>query len=157
MPFVFCKNRSLDTSLNWVSVMVTGDLAMLRQCICIHHNGDDFSSLAYYYAHRVHWLNIIMMTPSNGNIFRVTGHLCGNYRSPVNSPHKGQWPVALMFSLICVWINGWVNNHKAGDLRRYVAHYDVTAMMAKLLCTTYLKIGYVDEIYDPVFKWVAVS
>ena len=30
--------------------------------------------------------------------------------SPVNSPHKGQWRGALMFSLICVWINGWVNN-----------------------------------------------
>ena len=25
----------------------------------------------------------------------------GNPRSPVNSPHKGQWPEALMFSLIC--------------------------------------------------------
>ena len=24
--------------------------------------------------------------------------------SPVNSPHKGQWRGALMFSLICVWI-----------------------------------------------------
>ena len=37
------------------------------------------------------------------------------YRSPVNSPHKGQWRGALMFSLICVWINGWVNNREAGD------------------------------------------
>ena len=33
-----------------------------------------------------------------------------------------------MFSLICVWINGWVKNDKAGDLRRYRAHYDVTVM-----------------------------
>ena len=33
------------------------------------------------------------------------------------------------FSLICVWINGWVNNREAGDLRRYRAHYDVTVMM----------------------------
>ena len=49
-------------------------------------------------------------------------------RSPVNSPHKGQWRGALMFSLICVWINGWVNNREAGDLRRYKAHYDVTVM-----------------------------
>ena len=24
------------------------------------------------------------------------------------SPHKDQWRGALMFSLICVWINGWV-------------------------------------------------
>ena len=47
---------------------------------------------------------------------------------PVNSPHKGQWRGALMFSLICVWINGWVNNRKAGDLRRYRAYYDVIVM-----------------------------
>ena len=35
---------------------------------------------------------------------------------------------ALLFSLICVSINGWVNNRKAGDLRCYHAHYDVTIM-----------------------------
>ena len=52
----------------------------------------------------------------------------GIHRLPVNSPHKGQWCGALMFSLICTWINGWVNNHEAGDLRRHHAHYDVTVM-----------------------------
>ena len=31
-----------------------------------------------------------------------------------------------MFSLICAWINGWVNNGKAADLRRHCVHYDVT-------------------------------
>ena len=30
--------------------------------------------------------------------------------------------------LICVWINGWVNNGEAGDLRRYRAHNDVIEM-----------------------------
>ena len=36
--------------------------------------------------------------------------LCaGNHRSQMNSSHKGQWRRALMFSLICSWINGWVN------------------------------------------------
>ena len=29
----------------------------------------------------------------------------GIHRSPLNSPHKGQWRGALMFSLICAWIN----------------------------------------------------
>ena len=29
----------------------------------------------------------------------------GIHRSPVNSPDKGQWRGALMFSMICVWIN----------------------------------------------------
>ena len=50
------------------------------------------------------------------------------HRSPVNSPHKGQWRGALVFSLICVWINNWVNNRAAGDLRRYRTHYDVIVM-----------------------------
>ena len=57
----------------------------------------------------------------------------GIHRSPVNSPHKGQWRGALMFSLIWVWINGWIYNHEAGDLRRYRAHYDVTVMVRTLL------------------------
>ena len=30
----------------------------------------------------------------------------GIHRSSVNFPHKGQWRVALMLSLICVWIDG---------------------------------------------------
>ena len=52
----------------------------------------------------------------------------GIHRSPVNSPHKGQWRWALTFALICVWINDWVNKREAGDLRRYRAHYDVIVM-----------------------------
>ena len=43
-------------------------------------------------------------------------------------PQKGQRRGALMFSLICAWINGWVNNRKAGDLRGLRAHYDVIVM-----------------------------
>ena len=51
------------------------------------------------------------------------------HRSPVNSPHKGQWRGALMFTLICARIKGWVNNCEAGDLRRKRAHYDVIVML----------------------------
>ena len=53
----------------------------------------------------------------------------GIHRSPVNSPHKGQWRGALMFSLIYAWMNGWVNNREVDDLRRQHAHYDVTVMV----------------------------
>ena len=52
----------------------------------------------------------------------------GIHRSLVNSLHNDQWRGALVFSLICTWINGWVNNGKAGDLRRHRAHYDVAVM-----------------------------
>ena len=52
----------------------------------------------------------------------------GIHRSPVGSPHKGQWREAL-FSLICAWTNGWANNRGTGDLRYHYAHYDVIVMM----------------------------
>ena len=86
-----------------------------------------------------------MMTSSNGNIFRITGHLCrGIHRSPVNSPHKGQWRGALMFSLICTWINGWINNREVGNLRCYCAHdiivtwsYCTDVMISLSLCDIY--------------------
>ena len=84
-----------------------------------------------------------MMTSSNGNIFRITGHLCvGN--SPITGefPHKGQWHWPLMFTLICVWINGWVNNRDTGDLRYHCAHYVVTVME----CHFYLGVGSLMEI-----------
>ena len=45
-----------------------------------------------------------------------------------NSPVKGQWRGALMFSLICVWTKGWVNNRGSGDLTRHRTYYDAIVM-----------------------------
>ena len=56
----------------------------------------------------------------------------GIHRSSVNSPLKGQWHGALMFSLICALINPWVNNHETGTLRRHRAHCDATVMHASI-------------------------
>ena len=61
----------------------------------------------------------------------------GIHRWPVNSPHKGQRRRALVFSLICAWINGWWNIHEAGDLRRHYTHYDVTVMLATEVLIVY--------------------
>ena len=55
----------------------------------------------------------------------------GIHRSPVNSRHKGQWRGVFRISLICAWINVWVNKREAGDLGRHSAHYDVTVMSRK--------------------------
>ena len=52
----------------------------------------------------------------------------GHSPATAEFPHKGQSRGALMFSLICTWINGWVSNRGAGDLRRHSVHYDVTVM-----------------------------
>ena len=89
--------------------------------------------------------------------------LCmGIHWAPVNSPHKGQWRGALIFSWICVWINGWVNNHEAGDLKRRRAHYDVTVMPRTIACllsfdhnappTIFLLSLYNDTIKDHVAR-----
>ena len=58
-----------------------------------------------------------MMTSSkwNGNIFHVTGPSWGESTGHQWIPHKDQWRGALMFSLICAWINGWANNQDAGE------------------------------------------
>ena len=58
------------------------------------------------------------------------------HRSPVNSPYKGQWRGALIFSLICAWINGWVYTGEAGDLRHHRVHYDVTVMISMYMYIT---------------------
>ena len=71
---------------------------------------------------------LCMMTSSNGSIFRVTGPLCRTFTGHRWIPRKGQWRGALMFSVICAWINSWANNREAGDLRRHQAHYDVIVM-----------------------------
>ena len=60
--------------------------------------------------------------------------LCAG-NSPITSEFPSQRPVTRSFdAFFCVWINGWVNNREAGDLRRHLAHYDVTVMEYRLLC-----------------------
>ena len=75
------------------------------------------------------WCYNTMMTSSNENISALMALCAGNSPLTVNPSHKGQWSGALMFSLIYASINDWVNNRKAGDLRRHRAHYDVTVML----------------------------
>ena len=80
-------------------------------------NGSEYVN-GYQHDHVIKWKHFPCYWPFVGGIHRL----------PVNSTHKGQWHGALMFSLISDWINGWVNNRDAGDLRRHRAHYDVIVM-----------------------------
>ena len=68
----------------------------------------------------------------------------GIHRSPVDSPHKGQWLGALMFSLISARTNSGANNRDAGDLRRHGAHYDVILRCIEL----FIKYG--------TFEWYVI-
>ena len=67
-----------------------------------------------------------MMTSSNENISSLLAFCVGNSPVTGDSPHKDKRRGALIFSLICAWIDGWVNNREAGDVIRHRAHYDVT-------------------------------
>ena len=98
--------------------------------------GEHSLHISWRSTHRLHlyflfsWWRHQMETCSASLAFVRGIHrwLQGIHRSPLNSPHTDQWRVALTFSLICAWTNGWVNNQDAGDLRRHRVHYDVTAM-----------------------------
>ena len=58
--------------------------------------------------------------------------------SQVTGDFPAQRPVTPSFDvffdlLICAWINGWVNNREAGDLRRHRSQCDVTVMQHAIL------------------------
>ena len=82
--------------------------------------------------HRSHY----MMTSSNGNIFLVTGHLCGEFNGHRWIPHTKASDAELwcLISLICAWINGWVHNREAGDLRHNRIHYDIIVVQIVDVC-----------------------
>ena len=72
-----------------------------------------------------------MMTSSNGNIFRVTGHLRREFTGP-------RWIPRTKASDAEIWYFLWsapewtieINNREASDLRRHRDHYDVTIMIS---------------------------
>ena len=72
------------------------------------------------------WHNV-MMTSSNGNIFRVTDPLWGK-----STGHR--WRGALMFSLTCTWTNGWASNRDACDMRSHRADYAVVVLVLVTKC-----------------------
>ena len=95
----------------------TGEVLPIRQG---HLNSPPlFFVCKYWYTTSLIWyVNILIWWRHQMETFSALLAICaGNSPVPVNSPHKGQWRGAWMFSLICVWINGWVNNREAGDLR----------------------------------------
>ena len=57
---------------------------------------------------------------------------------------------SLMFSLICAWTNGWVNNRDAGHLRRHRAHYDVIIMKYPIKAA-------VPQVWIPYEMWGNIS
>ena len=82
----------------------------------------------------------------------------GIHRSLVNSPYKGQWRGALMFSLIGVWRNGWANNGDAGDSSPFRPHYDVIVMNFPFSTMNHCTMGaqriqFTQLIFNPRSLW----
>ena len=96
-------------------------------------NGQLRENVSIWWRHHVYWRHVLCQVYL---IYEELNCLVNDYSSfiqikfwsQVNSPHKGQWRGTLMFSLICIWTNGWVNNLDVGDLGRHSAHYGATLM-----------------------------
>ena len=122
------------SQLTWLSYVKQYN-DRLEKCLVCDVRGLRPPPLILVVCHRIH----LLMFPSSNywswrrhqmeTFPRYWPFVRGIHRWPVNSPHKGQWRGALMFSLICARINAWVNNGEAGDLSRHRAHYDVTVMI----------------------------
>ena len=136
-----CDCRSHDDSTTWkhfphLLVICKGNPVPRVDCTrlgCLSSNGlHDLWGFPPFFRGRLQFLKL--HSPKHDDVIkwkhfpRYWPFVRGNYRSPVNSPHKDQCRGALIFSYICAWINGWVNNREAGDLRRLRAHYDVIAI-----------------------------
>ena len=87
---------------------------------------------------------------------------------PVTGEFPTQRPVTRSFDVffICSWINGWVNNREAGDLRRHLAHYDVSVMPTpysritstgvRAKCDLRFNVCCRCTVSTNVFNWIAV-
>ena len=116
-PYKLLLSHHLDQLLRWfealangcvrfptvVKLIITRPLLDMRHTIQISNDSDSTrtasirrqSIIPFGHDDVIKWKQF----PRNWTFVR------GIHRSPVNSPHKGQWRGALMFSLICVWIN----------------------------------------------------
>ena len=86
------------------------------------------------------------MTSSNGSIFRVIGYFYVEVTGHRWIPRTQASDAALWCFFIFAWLNGWVNNVKAGDLKRYRAHYDVIVMIV------YYNIAWL-SLWEVILSW----
>ena len=121
----FCKTAKLLQRTNGgMSCLSFETTAWRSALIC---NGDSSMHIGTYHDDVIKWKHFP----------RYWSFVRGIHMWPANSPHKGQWRGAWLFSLICARINGWANNGEAGDLRRHRAHYDVTVMSWVFLSSSF--------------------
>ena len=88
--------------------------------LVINRNESRFDLLVFDY-----YQFVSMKTLSNGNIFHVTGHVCGEFTG-----HR--WITRTEASDAALWC--FLSSvPETGDLRRHRAHFDVAVMHARLI------------------------
>ena len=113
---------------------------------CYWSGSENRSNSCTKYLCVLHYV-VFMMTSSNGKKFRVTGPLCGEFPGDRWIPLKKASDADLKcFLWSAIWINGWVSNRAAGDLRRHRAHYDGIVMY---------NITY--NMFHQICTWIALS
>ena len=131
----FCANRTLQQAVWHTIVHLSNHWYINSQIRTLYSESKSSRQVVIVTSINAKWrqyFNVIW--PKHGDIIKWTHFphywpfVWGIHRSPMNSPQKGQWRGALMFSLICPWKNCWVNNREAGDLRRHRTHCDVIVM-----------------------------
>ena len=110
---VTCPIEGRFTSIQWLCLLTAIAIAIYTHCISKTEMISQGNSL--YPITSLEWWRHQMKT------FSALLALCVG-DSPVTMR-------SLMFSLICTWLNRWLNNGEAGDLRRYRGHYDVAVMV----------------------------
>ena len=121
---------------DWWARTVHKNLLLVRDWLAIGNGQGDWLLIGWRWAVIDWWPVGDLLKDLHDDVIkwkpflRYWSFMRGIHRWPVNSPHKGQWHGALMFSLICAWINNWVSNREAGDLRCHHTHYDITVMSA---------------------------
>ena len=78
-----------------------------------------------------------MMKSSNGNIFCITGPLCGEFTDhrwiPLTKASDAELWRSDVFLDLRLTKNTWINNGEAGDLKCPHAHYDIIVMLNQYL------------------------
>ena len=80
-----------------------------------------------------------------------------------NSPVTGEFPAqravtwSFDVSFDRTWINGWVINGEAGDLRRHRTHYDVTVMVSPIILHRSFSMGYNNQPLPTLPWWISLN
>ena len=97
------------------------------------------------------------MTSSNGNIFRVTGHLCGEFTGRRWISRTKTSEAEHLHAFFELRLNkGWVNNREAGDLGHNRAHYDVIVMDIQYMRYMYIYTLPEEQLWVIIHGWLVI-